>query len=83
MYAAMITTCHSFKPSKLELGHGLASKRPRLQNDTEVCKICKISDHSAALEEFESMARRAEASGAAGLVIVDSEDASWKHKKRN
>lgn len=29
------------------------------------------------------MARRAEASGAAGLVIVDSEDVSWKQKKRN
>lgn len=29
------------------------------------------------LEEFESMARRAEASGAVGLVVVDNEDVFW------
>lgn len=34
----LITTCHSFKPSKLELGHGLASQRLRLQNDIDACK---------------------------------------------
>ena len=49
-------------------------------NNIEVCKTCNISDESATLEEFESMARRAEASGAAGLVIVDNEDVPWKHE---